>query len=102
MKLQMQNFKVYQELRVKMEQSIQKQRKALKQSIQQYVATEDQQIQLRNPRRNALMARHLTERKIRRKIRRSVKPNEQGPEEISVQHEPQKMAFTEQSTAKNN
>lgn len=33
MKLQMQNFRVYQELRTKMEQSIQKQRKALKQSI---------------------------------------------------------------------
>ena len=75
MKLQMQNFRVYQELRTKMEQSIQKQRKALKQSIQQYVATDDRHMSLRVTRRNNSISRHMTERKPRRKIRRSIKHN---------------------------
>lgn len=74
MKLQMQNFRVYQELRNKMEQSIQKQRKALKQSIQQYVAADERHMTLRYTRRNTTMARHMTERKQRRKIRGSIKP----------------------------
>ena len=40
-KLQIQNFKVYRELRRKMEISIQRQRKALKQSINQYCAADN-------------------------------------------------------------
>lgn len=40
-KLKIQNFRVYQELRRKMEMSIQKQRKALKHSIQQFVAADE-------------------------------------------------------------
>ena len=52
----------------------------------------------------------MTERKPRRKIRRSIKHNQQleeqrtldVPDEISVQNDPAKRVFTEQSTAKNN
>ena len=69
------------------------------------MAADERHMTLRHTRRNNSMARHMTERKQRRKIRGTVKPSEQPTLEvndvISVQNNPVKRVFTEQITTKN-
>lgn len=67
-KIQIQNFKVYREMRRKMEVSIQRQRKALKQSISQYVATEEKSNNP-NTRLRAQIRSNLTDRRqLKRRV----------------------------------
>ena len=65
-KLQIQNFKVYQELRKKMESSIQRQRKALKHSIQHYVAADEREAIMKKAAMKINLTRNLTERGLRK------------------------------------
>ena len=62
-KLKLQNFKIYQELRKNMEKSIQRQRKALKHSILQYVPS-------LQPQPNIHLKRTLTELPSKRRSER--------------------------------
>ena len=58
-----------------MEQSIQRQRKALKYSIQQYVATDEKTALIREQAKRISLARNLTERKNRNRKLKNSKTN---------------------------
>ena len=96
-KLQIQNFRVYQELRKKMESSIMKQRKALKQSITQYVASNTKPVErngnskMRSAGKRIHLNANLTDRKLAKRSGKRSETMRQMPGMLSQEEQ----AFSE-------
>ena len=96
-KLQIQNFRVYQELRKKMESSIMKQRKALKQSITQYVASNTKPVErngnskMRSAGKRIHLNSNLTDRKLAKRSGKRSETMRQMPGMLSQEEQ----AFSE-------